>query len=150
MMNIVNLASILLIIYTHTVDAFATPRTIGIGIHSMLLPLTPSNAKNSGRHSSALAETVDARNPAPNFEDKAVPWTKARFHNSPLFRSGFILLAIALAGYSVTPVSPGGAALVHILSFSTWFGSMAYTTFVLGITMFKELQRKVFGKLQAR
>jgi Domain of unknown function (DUF4149) len=37
-----------------------------------------------------------------------------------------------------------------LLSFSTWFGTMVYTTFVLGITMFKNLPRKTFGNLQAK
>jgi ABC-type spermidine/putrescine transport system permease subunit II len=41
-------------------------------------------------------------------------------------------------------------AVLHTLSFATWFGSVAYTTFVLGITMFKNLPRQTFGKLQAK
>jgi len=109
---------------------------------------------------SSLQPATPASSSTPNYEDKTVEWTKPRLHNTPLFRSGFILLAIALAGYTATPASAGGAALfklssnfaaaTHVLSFSTWFGSVAYTTFVLGITMFKQLPRKVFGRLQAK
>jgi Domain of unknown function (DUF4149) len=81
-------------------------------------------------------------------------WTPKRLHNNNWFRSAAILLAISLMG--MTQSSPfarlsthAGAAL-HLLAFSTWFGTMVYTTFVVGITAFRNLPRQTFGKLQAK
>jgi hypothetical protein len=79
-------------------------------------------------------------------------WTKQRLHNTAAFRSAAILGALALA-FTKSPVkllSGQASASVHILSFGTWFGMVAYTTFIAGITMFKNLPRKTFGKLQAK
>jgi len=40
--------------------------------------------------------------------------------------------------------------MMHLFAFSTWFGTMIYTTFIFGITAFKNLPRQTFGKLQAK
>jgi hypothetical protein len=79
-------------------------------------------------------------------------WTKKRLHNTAAFRSLAILGAVAVAGTkSSAQFLPAQAtASIHVLSFATWFGTVAYTTFVLGITMFKNLPRQTFGKLQAK
>ncbi|KAL7581467.1 hypothetical protein ACA910_022042 [Epithemia clementina (nom. ined.)] len=78
-------------------------------------------------------------------------WTKKRLHNTPVFRGLSLLGVFALVGFSSRTALPLQAtASVHLLSFSTWFGSVAYTTFILGITMFKNLPRQTFGKLQAK
>ena len=81
-------------------------------------------------------------------------WTEKKLHNTPLFRSGSILAALGLAGYvSGSPLAAlpsKTAATVHLLAFGTWFGSVVYTTFIAGITMFKNLPRKTFGRLQSK
>lgn len=81
-------------------------------------------------------------------------WTKKRLHNTQAFRSAAILAALAAAGLSSkSPIATAGSAagaVLHELSFSTWFGTVAYTTFVAGITMFKNLPRQTFGKLQSK
>ena len=81
-------------------------------------------------------------------------WTPKRLHNSPLFRSAAILGTLALAGIStkspLTKISAKAGATINMLSFGTWFGTVVYTTFVAGITMFKNLPRQTFGKLQAK
>ena len=84
-------------------------------------------------------------------------WTKKRLHNTAAFRSAALLLALAAAGASssnvAAPVSllPATvAASIHVLSFATWLGTVAYTTFVAGITMFQNLPRQTFGRLQAK
>lgn len=84
-----------------------------------------------------------------------INWTPKRLHNSPLFRSAAVLGALALAGYSSTKsplaqLSTKATATVNMLSFGTWFGTVVYTTFVAGITMYKNLPRQTFGKLQAK
>lgn len=83
-----------------------------------------------------------------------INWTPKRLHNSPLFRSAALLGALALAGYStkspLTKISTKASATINILSFGTWFGTVVYTTFIAGITMYKNLPRQTFGKLQAK
>jgi hypothetical protein len=41
-------------------------------------------------------------------------------------------------------------SFLHLLAWGTWFGSMMYTTFVVGIVMFKALPRQTFRDVQAR
>jgi hypothetical protein len=75
-------------------------------------------------------------------------------HNALWFRSAAILLTIGIVGlHSQSPVNNLSArtlALIHLLSFSTWFGTIFFTTFIAGITMFNNLPRQTFGKLQAK
>lgn len=81
-------------------------------------------------------------------------WTKPRLHNTATFRTIALLSALLAAGFSsksplkLLPSQVLGS--VHTISFATWFGTVAYTTFVAGITMFKNLPRQTFGKLQAK
>lgn len=81
-------------------------------------------------------------------------WTKPRLHNTATFRTIALLSAILVAGFSsksplkLLPTQVLGS--IHTISFATWFGTVAYTTFVAGITMFKNLPRQTFGKLQAK
>jgi hypothetical protein len=103
-----------------------------------------------------------------NVPDGNQPFIRPAPHNSPLFRAIAILYALLFAIYqgSNSPstsanatlqkvakyciLPPNAAATVHLLSFSTWFGTVVYTTFVAGITMFKNLPRRVFGTLQSK
>ncbi|KAL7557031.1 hypothetical protein ACA910_009302 [Epithemia clementina (nom. ined.)] len=78
-------------------------------------------------------------------------WTKKRLHNTAVFRGLSLLGVFSLVGFSSRTALPLQAtASLHLLSFSTWFGSVAYTTFILGITIFKNLPWQTFGKLQAK
>ncbi len=103
-----------------------------------------------------------------NVPDGNQPFIRPAPHNSPLFRAIAILYALLFAIYqgSNSPstsanatlqkigkyfiLPPNAAATVHLLSFATWFGTVVYTTFVAGITMFKNLPRRVFGTLQSK
>lgn len=82
------------------------------------------------------------------------PWTKPRLHNTKWFRSVSILSALFLAGaFDKSPLSflsTKATSLIHLLSFSVFFGTSFYTTFIAGITMFQNLPRQTFGKLQAK
>lgn len=86
--------------------------------------------------------------------EKTEEWTKKRLHNTAAFRAVALLGVLAAAGVSNNaPLSllPAKAvASIHLLTFGTWFGTVAYTTFVAGITMFKNLPRQTFGRLQAK
>jgi hypothetical protein len=81
-------------------------------------------------------------------------WTKPRLHNTGAFRSMAILGALAVAGLSSNSpfhlLSAQSMAALHMFSYATWFGTMVYTTFILGLTMFRNLPRKTFGNLQAK
>jgi hypothetical protein len=81
-------------------------------------------------------------------------WTKSQIHNKSWFRSVALMFALGLvAGTQQSPLSQLPAkfgAVIHLLAFGTWFGTAVYTTFVLGLTMFKNLPRQTFGKLQAK
>ncbi|GKZ00333.1 hypothetical protein MPSEU_000986200 [Mayamaea pseudoterrestris] len=81
---------------------------------------------------------------------KTEAWTEKRFFNTPVFRAAALVGAAVLAQSQSQLLSSKALALVHMLSFSTWFGSVVYTTFIAGITMFKNLPKKTFGKLQAK
>mmetsp|Transcript_12029 Transcript_12029/g.15028 ORF Transcript_12029/g.15028 Transcript_12029/m.15028 type:complete len:271 (-) Transcript_12029:94-906(-) len=89
-------------------------------------------------------------------ETTTTAWTKKRLHNTFTFRIAAICLALTAASYAsmgaspMTMVTAKTAATVHLLSFSTWFGTVVYTTFIAGITMFKSLPRRVFGTLQSK
>jgi hypothetical protein len=80
-------------------------------------------------------------------------WTKKRLHNTNWFRSAAVLLALGVVGVAqeqspVVAVRAGAA--IHLLAFGIWFGTIFYTTFILGLTMFKHLPRQTFGKLQSK
>lgn len=84
-------------------------------------------------------------------------WTEKRIHNTNYFRSAALVGAVAIAGYTTSSSSTGRVALseqasatLHLVSFGTGLGTMMYTTFVLGITMFQALPRRTFGLLQAQ
>jgi len=96
--------------------------------------------------------------PSDSNEDKEEPWIRPAIHNSPLFRVFAILYALLFAIYqgSNAPTTTGATALqkigkhiilapkaaatLHLLSFGTWIGTVVYTTFIAGITMFKVRQ----------
>ncbi len=99
--------------------------------------------------------------------DDTTPFIRPALHNSNFFRAISILYALLFAVYtsSKSPeattnalsklgkhlvLSSKAAAAVHMLSFGTWFGTVFYTTFVAGITMFKNLPRRTFGTLQSK
>jgi hypothetical protein len=93
--------------------------------------------------------------PTETNEGKEEPWIRPAVHNSPMFRAFAILYALLFAIYqsSNAPsatgatalekigkhimLAPKAAATLHVLSFGTWFGTVVYTTFIAGITMFK-------------
>lgn len=79
-----------------------------------------------------------ANKAATKFIDPAV-WNK-----TPV-RVGALLLAGGAVGQAVPFVR-----MLHLAAFGTWFGAQVWTTFFAGLTMFKNLPRQTFGKLQAK
>lgn len=58
--------------------------------------------------------------------------------------------AVAIASRGTALLKPQSVAFVHLIAFGLWLGSNAWTTFFAGITMFKNLPRQTFGRLQVR
>jgi hypothetical protein len=81
-------------------------------------------------------------------------WTKKRIHNTKWFRSMSIFAVMGLAGAwnksPLTQLPTQVISLLHLLSYSIFLGTNFYTTFIAGITMFQNLPRQMFGKLQAK
>ena len=81
-------------------------------------------------------------------------WVTPAVWNKQAFRAGAIAVAILAVRKSSSAVVAAkyapALAGVHLFAFSYWFGSQLYTTFVAGITMYKNLPRQTFGKLQAK
>ncbi|CAK0840117.1 unnamed protein product, partial [Prorocentrum cordatum] len=77
--------------------------------------------------------------------DKAAQFVTPALWNKPLFRAAALVGGGALAG-SAAPF----AAMLHLAAYGTWLGTSVWTTFIAGLTMFKNLPRKQFGSLQAK
>lgn len=72
-----------------------------------------------------------------------------------VFNKGFVRAAVVLGTVAAAVIGgkflPGVAALsLHLGAAGTWLGVNVWTTFFAGITMFKNLPRQTFGKLQAK
>ncbi len=57
-------------------------------------------------------------------------------------------MAAASRGTAYLPAA--GIAFVHLLAWGTWLGTLVYTTFVVGLTLFKNLPRQTFGRVQSK
>ena len=147
-MNLYNIVSIYGLLLCSPVAAFSpTPLQTRTSLpsqqHKISLPSpTQSLAASSTKLSFTPKEESDASS-----DDK--PFIRPALHNSPFFRSLAILYALLFAIYQgsspdsiqkvgkIFILSPKNAATVHLLSFSVFFGTTVYTTFIAGITMFK-------------
>lgn len=71
--------------------------------------------------------------------------------NTPAARLVTVGAGAVITAAATAAASPAlGPAALHVMSWATGLGTMLYTTFFLGIAMFKNLPRQVFGKLQAK
>jgi len=77
-------------------------------------------------------------------------WVEPAAHNKNSFRFLAICAVVAIAATSSNAISPKWGAFIHMVAFATWFGSNFWTTFIGGITMYKNLPRQTFGSLQSK
>ena len=126
---------------------------------SMMMPVPcPQGAQ---RASTSMTERVTTRaaassgaawssDPKPSSRNMGVILEKSPINSTPV-RLLALLAAVTLGGVgtSFLPAS-AAAAVVHVLAAGTWVGINLWTTFFAGITMFKNLERQTFGKLQAK
>ena len=78
-------------------------------------------------------------------------WIEPAFHNKLSVRILAVLAGVGFAMKQTGVVVPKLAATyVHLMMYGAGFGSLMYTTFVLGLVLFKNLPRQTFGKLQSK
>jgi hypothetical protein len=70
--------------------------------------------------------------------------------NNPRVRGLAIGAAIALAARGTGYLPARAAAFAHLLAWAALLGANLWTTFFAGLTMFRNLPRQVFGKLQSK
>jgi len=70
--------------------------------------------------------------------------------NNPVVRFAALAATVALAARSTAFLPSAALGFVHTLAFSTWFGTLAWTSFVFGIVAFRNLPRQTFGRLQSK
>jgi len=76
-------------------------------------------------------------------------WVEPAAHNKTSFRILAIAAAVCVGACTTDVISAKWGAFVHLVAFATWFGSNFWTTFIGGITMYKNLPRQTFGRLQS-
>lgn len=77
-------------------------------------------------------------------------WVEPSKANKTSYRILAIAAVVGLGASTSGVVSPKWSTFAHLLAFSAWFGSTFWTTFIAGITMYKNLPRQTFGSLQSK
>ncbi|KAI8468559.1 MAG: hypothetical protein J3K34DRAFT_426860 [Monoraphidium minutum] len=70
--------------------------------------------------------------------------------NTPPIRALTVAAAVAAISGGTTMVSPQGAAFVHVIAYGALLGTILFNTFVVGLTMFSNMPRQMFGRVQAK
>ena len=159
-MNFLNLTFIVCALFANTLLAFQLPPTnIATRRASVdkIITTTWKEKKTSLLFPSSrtrfMASSSSADVTTNNNEKEK--WIQPQWHNKNWVRSLVLLSSLWIAGKTTITSTGGGrvsrtGALLHLLSFGTWFGTVFYTTFIAGITMFQNLPRQTFGKLQSK
>lgn len=70
--------------------------------------------------------------------------------NKNWVRALALTAAVAATARGVGFLPTQGVAFVHLLALASWLGSTVWVTFIAGLTMFKNMPRQMFGKVQAK
>jgi len=70
--------------------------------------------------------------------------------NRPWVRALATVGAVAAAAGSTTFMPKSLTAFIHIAAYGTWTGTLIWNTFFVGFTMFKNMPRQTFGRVQAQ
>lgn len=70
--------------------------------------------------------------------------------NTPVVRALTVCAAVAAASGGTTLLSSQGAAFVHVLAYGTLLGTLVFNTFIVGLTMFGNMPRQMFGRVQSK
>jgi hypothetical protein len=79
-------------------------------------------------------------------------WTPPSWVNSDIVRLVALAASLGLGVASTSGQIEGLSSfipLIHLFSWALWFGISMYTTFVLGLALFKSVDRRTFGKVQS-
>ncbi|BDA49679.1 probable transmembrane protein 205 at C-terminar half [Coccomyxa sp. Obi] len=83
-------------------------------------------------------------------EELSGPMLEPSAFNKNWVRLAWVSAALIVAARSTEFLPVKAAGFIHLLAWGVWLGSNVWTTFIAGITMFKNLPRQTFGKLQAK
>ena len=151
-MNLYNIVSIFGLLLCSPIAAFSpgarSLQSISLPSQHLHLKISlPSPTQSLAKAASTKLSFTPNEESDASSDDK--PFIRPALHNSPFFRSLAILYALLFAIYQrsspdsiqkigkIFILSPKNAATVHLLSYSVFFGTTVYTTFIAGITMFK-------------
>ncbi|KXZ48274.1 hypothetical protein GPECTOR_29g51 [Gonium pectorale] len=70
--------------------------------------------------------------------------------NTPVVRALSVLGAVAAVSATSAVLPSAFGAFLHVTAYAVLLGAQLWNTFFVGITMFKNLPRQTFGKLQAK
>ncbi|EIE18790.1 hypothetical protein COCSUDRAFT_60092 [Coccomyxa subellipsoidea C-169] len=86
----------------------------------------------------------------PSGEELSGPMLEPSAFNKNWVRLAWVSAALVVAARSTEFLPVNVAVFIHLMAWGLWLGSNIWTTFIAGITMFKNLPRQTFGKLQAK
>lgn len=70
--------------------------------------------------------------------------------NNQVVRVLTVAAAVAAISGGSTVLSNQGAAFVHVLAYGSLLGTLIFNTFIVGLTMFANMPRQMFGRVQAK
>lgn len=70
--------------------------------------------------------------------------------NKSWVRAAALALAVVAAARSTTLVPGNLSSFAHIAAFGLWFGASVWVSFIASLTMFKNMKRQDFGRIQAK
>jgi hypothetical protein len=70
--------------------------------------------------------------------------------NNVYVRVASIAAVVAVSAKATGFLTLKAIGFIHAMAFGTWFGTLAWTSFVFGIVAFRNLPRQTFGKLQSK
>lgn len=113
-------------------------------------PLRPARMPLRQRRQDVVAAASEAATPSPGNGDVVGEMLEPSTANKPVVRFLALAGAVALAARSAGFLPSTAVRFVHMLAFGTWFGTLAWTSFIFGIVAFRNLPRQTFGRLQSK
>jgi hypothetical protein len=70
--------------------------------------------------------------------------------NTPWARAIGVAAATAGVAFSTTAMPAQGAHFLHLITYAIWLGTNVWNSFFVGLTMFKNMPRQTFGRVQSK
>ena len=110
----------------------------------------PTPTRSTTTTTTTRAAAADASSPTPNKDVQGEMLPAGITPNNPIVRLATLAITTATAAYSSSFLPSTALAFFHLLVFGTWFGTLAYTSFIIGVVAFRTLPRQTFGLLQSK